>query len=309
MARATAEERLARVLAIVPWVVENGGATVDEIAERFGLAAPDVLAELSLVQCCEIPPYGPDHTLGIAVVDDEVLVEPSAMLRRPLRLGPSEGFGLLAAGRAALAVQGADPHGALASAIVKLEHALGDRASVVMEIENPELLDGLRSAVRDARVLELGYYTASRDELTQRVVEPLALVHTDGNWYLRAYCHKAEDLRTFRVDRIDAATPTGDVHDRAQEPGDQTFALGDEDRLPLVRLALPSTARWVAEAYPTVSVADVADGLIVELPVSGPVFLERLLLRLGPTARVLGGDDVDVGRSAAARLLKRYVTT
>ena len=35
MARATAEERLARLLAVIPWVVENGGATVGEIATFF----------------------------------------------------------------------------------------------------------------------------------------------------------------------------------------------------------------------------------------------------------------------------------
>lgn len=309
MARATAEQRLARLLAIIPWVVENGGATVSEIALRFGLAESDVLAELSLVQCCEIPPYGPDHTLGIAVVDDEVLVEPSAMLRRPLRLGPSEGFGLLAAGRAALSVPGADPAGSLGSAIAKLEAVLGDRAPVVMEIESPELLDELRVAVRDAQVLELAYYTASRDELTQRHVEPLALIHTDGNWYLRAFCRSAEGLRTFRVDRIDSATPTGSTHSREPEADDHTFALTDEDRLPIVRLSLPMSARWVVETYPTISVEETGGELVVELPVSGPVFLERLLLRMGPEARVLEGDDLDIGRAAARRLLARYAAS
>lgn len=306
MARATAEQRLARLLAIIPWVVENGGATVAEISSRFAIPEREVLAELSLVQCCEIPPYGPDHTLGIAVVDDEVLVEPAAMLRRPLRLGPSEGFGLLAAGRAALAVPGADPQGALASAIEKLEVALGDRAPVVVEIEQPDLLVELRQAVRDSRVLALDYYTASRDELTHREVEPLGLVHTEGHWYLRAFCRRAGDLRTFRVDRIDAATPTGEVHGRGPTGNDHTFALADEDLLPVARIAVPLTARWVVEAHPTISVQETPAGLVVELPVSGPVFLERLLLRLGPDARVLGADDPDVGRAAARRLLALY---
>jgi len=306
MARATAEERLARVLAIVPWVVENGGATVEEIAERFGLAEKDVLAELSLVQCCEIPPYGPDNTLGIAVVDDEVLVEPLAMLRRPLRLAPSEGFGLLAAGRAALEVQGADPQGALASALAKLEAVLGERAPVVMDLEQPELLDDLRQAARDRQVLEIDYYTQSRDELTHRVVEPLSLLHTDGNWYLRAHCRRAEGLRTFRVDRIDEARPTGEAHDREPEPDDKTFAISDEELLPTAVLRLPGSARWVVETYPTVSVTEDDDTIVVELPVSGPVFLERLLLRVGAEATVVEAEDPQVGRAAAARLLELY---
>jgi len=306
VARATAEERLARVLAIVPWVVENGGATVGEIAERFGLAERDVFAELSLVQCCEIPPYGPDNTLGIAVVDDEVLVEPSAMLRRPLRLAPTEGFGLLAAGRAALEVQGADPKGALASALAKLEAVLGERAPLVMDLEHPELLEDLRRAVNDRTIVEIDYYTQSRDELTHRLIEPLSLVHTDGNWYVRAHCRQAEGLRTFRVDRIDALRPTGELHQRDPEPDHRTFAISDEDLLPTAVLRLPASARWVVESYPVASVRDESDGFVVELPVSGPVFLERLLLRVGPEATVLQAEDPEVGRRAAARLLELY---
>lgn len=309
MARATAEQRLARLLAIVPWVVERGGATVAEIAERFDLSEGEVFAELSLIQCCEIPPYGPDHTLGIAVVDDEVLVEPSAMLRRPLRLGPAEGFGLLTAGRAALAGPGADTSGALASALSKLEAVLGDRAPVVVEIDADDTVARLEGAVRDRSVLRLAYYTASRDEATRREVEPLGLVHTDGNWYLRAHCRRAEGPRTFRVDRIDELEFTGETHDREPFADDQTFALEEEDLLPTARLRLPERARWVVETYPVTRVEDTDDGFVVELPVSGPVFLERLLLRLGPDADVLTPEFASVGTDAAARLLGRYATS
>lgn len=309
MARATAEQRLARLLAIIPWVVEQGGASIDDIATRFGLTVKEVLSELTLVQCCEIPPYGPDNTLGIAVVDDEVLVEPSAMLDRPLRLGASEGFGLLAASRVALAVPGADRDGALASAMAKLERTLGERAPLVVEIGGSELVERLQAAVTDHEVLDLDYYTASRDDLTHRTVEPLGVIHTEGNWYLRAYCRSAEELRTFRVDRIDRVEAAGEVHDRTPVPDDTTFALSEEDRLPTVRLRLPLFATWVVETYPTTDVETHEDHLVVELPVSGPVFLERLLLRLGPEAQVLDGEYSDLARTAARRLLERYATS
>ena len=327
MARASAEERLARVLAMIPWVVERGGATVSEIAERFALAERDVLAELSLVQCCEIPPYGPDHTLGIAVVDGEVLVEPSAMLARPLRLAPSEGFGLLAAGHAALAVPGADLEGVLASAIAKLERVLGERAPVAVDFDAPPVLEQLQDAVNRQVVVEIDYFTASRDDSSTRVVEPVGLVHTDGNWYLRAFCRLADDWRTFRVDRIDRLDPLDERHDREVADDDRTFALTEDDLLPVVRLRLPASARWVAETYPTFAVGEPADvdgdddgAFEVELPVSGAVWLERLLLRVGPEARVVDVvdegrlataqvDHREVGRAAARRLLERYAAS
>jgi proteasome accessory factor C len=305
MPRASAEERLTRLLAIIPWVVERGGSTIAEIADRFDLPEGEVLSELSLVQCCEIPPYGPDNTLGIAVVDDEILVEPSAMLHRPLRLGPREGFGLLAAGRAASSVPGADPSGALASALDKLEAALGDRAPVVIDIDRPEALDELRGHVDQKRQIAMNYYAAYRDAVTTRVVDPLALINRDGNWYLRGHCHTADAERTFRVDRIEHIEPTGQNHDRALVDGAGRYAPGEDGQE--VVLSLPHTARWVTETYPTVHVEEKARDLRVTMVVAGTVFLERLLLRVGPKARVISPPElVDVGARAASRLLDRY---
>jgi hypothetical protein len=47
--------------------------------------------------------------------------------------------------------------------------------------------------------------------------------------------------------------------------------------------------------------------LVVEIPVSSTIFLERLLLRLGPDARVVSeGSFGDLASVAARRLLSRY---
>ena len=306
MARPSAEQRLARLLQMIPWVVERDGATIQEIADRFGLPETEVLADLSLVQCCEIPPYGPDNTLGIVVVDDEVLVEPGAMLARPLRLGPQEGFGLLTAGRAALAATG-DGSGALSTALEKLESALGDRSPVEIELERPDLLDAVEAAAADRTRLEIEYYTAYRDELTTRQIDPYLVANHDGDWFVQAWCHRAGAIRTFRVDRIDSLTTTGDTFGPA--PDDlppPRFGPGDDGEAVTIRL--PASGRWVVETYPTRSVESRDDGgWDVTLDVAGDVFLERLLLRAGPNAEVISPSSKrSVGRDAARRVLERY---
>jgi proteasome accessory factor C len=306
MARPSAELRLARLLVIIPWIVDRQGATIAEIAERFSVPEDDVLDDLSLVQCCEIPPYGPDHTLGIVVVDDEVLVEPGAMLSRPLRLGPQEGFGLLTAGRAALAAVG-DETGALSKALVKLEAALGDRSSVHIEFERPELLDVVERARDNRSSLDIEYYTAYRDELTTRTIDPYLVANHDGDWFVQAWCHRAGAVRTFRVDRIEAAEPHGSNFDEpTTDPGPPRFGPGDDGEP--VTLRLPPTGRWVVETYPTRSVESTSDGgWIVTLEVAGDVFLERLLLRAGPDAQVMSPVSLEsVGRDAALRMLSLY---
>jgi proteasome accessory factor C len=310
--RVSAEERLGRVLAMVPWVVERGGATIDEIAAAFGVPPPQVLADLSLVQCCEVPPYGPDHTLGITVVDDEVLVDPGAMLGRPLRLGPREGFGLLAAGRTALAALGDDGSaGPLVSALAKLERALGARTPLDVDLDRPEWLPTLRDALAGRHRLDIDYLVGWRDEMTTREVDPVAIVNHEGRWYVQAWCHRAGGFRTFRVDRIDAIRPTAarfDPPDPATVP-EPRFAPGEEGVE--VVLHLPADARWVVETYPTRQVEERADGdLVVTLVVAGTVFLERLLLRVGSRAQVRSPAElVDLGARAAREVLERYEPT
>jgi proteasome accessory factor C len=305
MARPTAEVRLARLLSVIPWIVERDGATIAEIAQQFGIPEDEVLTDLSLVQCCEIPPYGPDHTLGIVVVDDEVVVEPGAMLGRPLRLDPQEAFGLLAAGRAATAVLG-NRSGSLATALDKLDRALGDRSPVSVDLVRPDAVDDLETAVRQMYSVDIDYYTASRDALTSRRVDPVNVLNHDGDWFLHAWCHLAEAMRTFRVDRIESLTPTTESFELPDTVGSPRLDPGSEGQI--VTLALDPEAMWVVEAYPTVEVTLLPKGgATVSMSVFGDVFLERVLLRAGTHARVIAPPElVDVGRTAAQRLLANY---
>ncbi len=73
-------------------------------------------------------------------------------------------------------------------------------------------------------------------------------------------------------------------------------------------LDLDPPAHWVAEQYPHEAV-QLRDGnvLRVALRSSQRAWLERLLLRAGPHARVVEGDPTVAG-TAAGRLLARYRT-
>ena len=53
------------------------------------------------------------------------------------------------------------------------------------------------------RALHLHYYVPSRDERTERTVDPMRLLLVDGHWYLEAWCRRVEGVRLFRLDRVD----------------------------------------------------------------------------------------------------------
>ncbi len=305
--RTDAGDRLRRLLAILPWLAERGGAPISEVAAQFEMPESEVVALLELAACCGLPPYTPDQLIELIVSDEWVSANLGAHLTRPRRLSAAEGFTVAASARAILGVPGADPGGALARAVTKLEAVLGDRSRLAIDLDEPAHLPVVRRAIAERRRLELDYYSASRDERTQRAVDPYSAFASEGHWYLDGFCHLAGDVRLFRIDRIQSARLAGGEFDApaGRTPG-QVFAPGPEARP--ARLSIPAAARWVIEAYPTLDVEERPDGgLEVTLAVSGTAWLERLLLRLGPDAEVIDPPDlVDTGRRAAERVLAAY---
>lgn len=60
------------------------------------------------------------------------------------------------------------------------------------------------SAVLQRKRLDIVYHSRGRDQQTERIVSPQRLTHYRDNWYLDAWCHKREALRSFAVERIAA---------------------------------------------------------------------------------------------------------
>ena len=117
-------------------------------------------------------------------------------------------LGLLAAGRL-----GADVEDALAKIHRVLPDALRRRVEALEATlaftEAPPRAAPVRGdaalrlaeAIRRRRRLRAGYRTFSGEE-SERELSPHGLVVHSGRWYLAAFDHGRDDLRTFRVDRM-----------------------------------------------------------------------------------------------------------
>ena len=187
--------RLERMLALVPWILGHPGTTIPELAARFEIDEQELERDLELLPMCGLPPYTADRLIDVWVADDgAVFLRLAEYFERPLRLTPAEGVALVAAGRALLAVPGADSDGPLASALDKLEHALGARGGVAVDVSGSGNLERLQQAVQDREQLEIEYYSFARDEMTTRVVDPSRVFHAFGEWYLAAYCSSARSI-------------------------------------------------------------------------------------------------------------------
>ncbi len=303
-----AQERLRRLLVMLPWLMERGEATIAELTERFGGTEAHVIADLERASLCGLPPYV-DELIDIFIEDGVVHVGVPRLFTRPLRLTAPEGFSLLASANAALELQGADPGGPLGRALAKLADVLGSPSAVTVTLDRPPLLDVVRAAQEHGERLAITYWSAGRDETTARTIDAHLVFTERGHWYVTADDSRTGQRRTFKVDRISEAVPTGAYFtpQAVEVPIDGGwFAQADEARP--VTLLLPADASWVADHYPVTRVTAEADGRWrVVLPIVNERWLARLLLRVGPEAVVVEPADWhDLAARTAATVLARY---
>ena len=159
------------------------------------------------------------------------------------------------------------------------------------------------------RRLRIDYHGRARDAQTTRDVSPQRLVYYRDNWYLDAWCHRAEGLRSFSLDRIKTAQileagandMTPDDLDAALGAGYGIFS-GPAHATAVVRFSARA-ARWVADEqwHPEQAGAFLADGRYeLRLPYAAAEELLRDVLAFGPEAEVVAPEAL---RAAIAERL------
>ena len=317
-----ATPRLARLLALVPYLAARPGVPVSEVTSVFGVSEEELRRDLALLFVCGLPGYSPGDLIEVAFSGDRITVSNADAIARPLRLTTEEAVALVVAARSLAAVPGLQERGALDRALVKLQAAcapLSASAADTVAVEmapGGETLEIVEAAHKAGRRLHLTYHSAARDEVTERDVDPMRVVMVDGWWYLEAWCRRVEDVRLFRLDRVLSATVLDDpaeVPDEAvpRDLGDGVFQPSDDHQL--VVLEVGPGARWVADYYPCEQVEEVdepAGGLRLSLRVADPAWLVRLALRLGAQARLVApGELAEQVRTQAERALAAYADT
>jgi proteasome accessory factor C len=301
------DDRLRRLLVMLPWLVERGEVSTAEMAAHFSLTVPELVADLEKAATCGLPPFL-DELIDVVVDEETVAVGIPRLFTRPFRLTAPEAFALVTAARAALALPGAEQDGPLARAVAKLEQVVG-AVPVEVELDAPSLIDELADAVTDGAVLQLRYFSVNSGASSERDVEPLKVFSDRGHWYLLAHDRSVGEQRIFRADRIEDLARTGDHFEPPVEVVVPEWFDGSSDAV-RVRLRLDAVASWVAESYPVVEVTPIEGsdgGLEVVLAVVSERWLGRLLVRLGRHAEVVEPAEWrDLAARTAAPVLARY---
>lgn len=100
--------------------------------------------------------------------------------------------------------------------------------------------------------IEILFYTKDRDTVEEREISPQRLIHYRENWYLDAYCHKREALRSFSLDGIRSVVLVNekciDIADtEMNEHFTKSYGIfsGGADKTARLKFS-PKSARWVS---------------------------------------------------------------
>lgn len=179
-----------------------------------------------------------------------------------------------------------------------------------------KVLRALLEALVSRRQLQMTYLTRGRGADTTRTVSPQRLVRYRDNWYLDAWCHLREGLRTFAVDAIseasvrqtEARTLPAETLDAHVHPG---FGIFSGTSVQWATLAFSAeVARWVAaeQWHPDQRSHWCEDGTFrLEVPYAEDQELLMEILKFGAGCRVLAPESLQRRvREEAASLIALY---
>jgi len=164
-----------------------------------------------------------------------------------------------------------------------------------------DCFQAVAGAVTQRKRLQLHYYTRSSEQHSDRQVSPQRLVYYRDNWYLDAWCHLRDGLRTFALDAITKASPLDeDAAEVTQDELDVHFAssygifAGVPRDVAVLKFG-PRRARWVAEErwHRDQEGEFLADGSYeLRVPYSNALELIMDVLKYGPDVEVVAPEEL-----------------
>lgn len=176
---------------------------------------------------------------------------------------------------------------------------LQERVRILQIAARPTRLDHFQTvseAVITRRRLYMLYHGRERDRLSDRTVSPQRLVFYRHNWYLDAWCHASEALRSFSIDRLhpaeilDAAARDIDETELDRHYGDAYGIFAGEARDTAHLRFSAEAAKWVADEswHPEETGTVLPDGRYeLKIPYGDPRELIMDILKYGPEVEVL----------------------
>lgn len=200
-------KRLPRLTAILTQLQTKRLTTAAELSAKFGVSIRTIYRDIKALEQAGVPVFTAEGK-GYSLVEGYRLP--------PVMLSESEANALITAEQLVIKNKDASFIKEYSKAILKIKavlhghtkekaNLLSSRIAFSANRENERTsnyLSVLQLALTGFTLVQLSYLAADTTTPTQRTVEPFALVSTQENWLLIAWCRLRSDYRAFRLDRI-----------------------------------------------------------------------------------------------------------
>lgn len=286
-------QEVSRLLDLVPFLSTHSHISLKELAQEFGITEKAMANELTALSMCGLPGYTPYELIEIFFDSGFVTINNHDALDIPRALTQLEVASLLI-GLEILRDASIDETPAL---LEKIDSLIGELKSLlggVIEIsDNPvtSFQAIIENAISRRKSLSLEYKSPVKDEIATRSVDPLSLRSEKNFLYLVAFCHKADAVREFRLDRVVDIT----------ELGDSTFtppsSISDAGESITLKLRILGDRRAVSEAL---SISEITPNGEAEVKIYSQEWMTKAVLAHAPHIELLADSQIrgEIKRSA-----------
>jgi|GEM_PF-764944 len=213
-----------RIIKVILTLAQDPATSVPELAEQLQISERSVYRYLNVIK---------QLGYNLKKVQDE-----ESGLRKhylaPLTFTASEALAIIAAGQSLSSQDGLPINDDLKRALDKVKAAicpieekrafyrLEPRFTYLGEKNRDytpwrSLIQKLRECIYQCRSVSVVYNSFSSGEVTERLIDPYDFYWNKGNLYLAAYCHKHNEIRSFRIDRFESVKGVGGHFQRNHE--------------------------------------------------------------------------------------------
>ena len=288
--------RIDRLTAILIQLQTKRIVKAEEVADRFDISLRTVYRDMKALMEGGVP-IGSEAGKGYFIVDGYHLP--------PVMFNQEEAGSMLLAGKLVEKMTDKSVSIAFESALNKIKAVLKEAEKDHLESlnsvvhvhynqwrRNPELpnnfITDIQKAVATKEVLRM-VYCSSKDETTQREVEPIGLFFYSGAWHLIGWCKLREGYRDFRSDQIKELKLTGNHF-----TGENLLSLqeyfktfeSEHTGLIKVRLSFEKSALTGRPFYGAINEKDMGERVQVEFLMDNLELAVRWLLHYGTTVEI-----------------------
>lgn len=278
-----AANRALRTMDLIPFILENPGISIENLANQFSVTEKQIEDDLQLVFMCGLPGYTPYELIDLVFEDGIVSIIDPQVLDKPRRFSKSElvvivlGLQILGELNNSNSVR-ANQIKALSDKIMKL----GNSNSVLINSgqNNSPYVDIVLNAISLRKSLIIEYHSMIRDEITNRIILPRYLYFLNGNLYLNALDLDAKADRVFKLNLI-----------KKCEVGSATENQTYENNEYAIQVVLDIDKQFVnfieRNSSVITNIQENKDSYRVDLMVSNMEWLKRSILSYSPGITVI----------------------